>query len=359
MASSTASPKPSLTDGNASTSALRTRRRSSLRDGADQHDVVAQPQAESGHRGERRLAVGLVVLERVPADDRQHRAVGSPAAPAPRTACRSPCAARSRRRPGTGTGPRHRPRPAAQPAGPRVTGGNRSASTPFGTTSRLDAVLVAQDPPPVLADDQHDVRLEDRAALAVDERRRGEVVDVVHGADHRDRGARVAHPGGGAGRDAVLGVQRCRTRRRPRQPGGQRVDRGEDPLASRRPVRGAGPTGRDLDRPVEALARVAERDDVDRRRRMQRLGERQRVHDAAARLASSSVSSATAALTRVRRTRSGSRSAIAAAARAARAAVSVTTQPGVAQRCPLRRRTPAGPARCRARRRRPAARRRR
>ena len=64
------------------------------------------------------------------------------------------------------------------------------------------------------------VGLDDRAVLAVDQRRRGEVVDVVHGADHVVDDAVVAQLERGVGRQAVLRVHdvvaaRARIGRRP------------------------------------------------------------------------------------------------------------------------------------------------
>ena len=94
----------------------------------------------------------------------------------------------------------------------------------------LDAVVVGEDLRATCSDTTR-TRSGSRmaCALAVDQRLGGEVVDVVHGAHHRDRQAGVADPAGGPGRDAVLGVEdRRQSPAELGEAGGQGVDGVED-----------------------------------------------------------------------------------------------------------------------------------
>ena len=167
-------------------------------------------------------------------------------------------------------------------------GGKRAGSTPLLTTVGVDAVLVAQDRLPLAAHDQHDVGLLDRADLAVDQRGAGEVVDVVHGAHDRDGRALVAQRGSRPRGDAVLRVEDVELADEGTQAGRERVARGEHALVERG---GGGRWGddhvRDADRAEEPVPRVvagADRDDRDvLALRLQRLGQRQRVHHPTAR----------------------------------------------------------------------------
>lgn len=134
------------------------------------------------------------------------------------------------------------------------------------------------------ADHDEVVGFDDGLALAVDEGAGGEVVDVVDGAHHAHRGAGVPDPGGGARRDAVLGVQDVELARERAETCFERVDGGEHAFLE------GGERGRCVDerhrrgdRPEESALGIAEGDDSHVHAAAHHgLGERERMNDAAA-----------------------------------------------------------------------------
>ena len=196
----------------------------------------------------------------------------------------------------------------------------------------VGAVFGFQPPAPILADHDELVRLLDGLALTVDQGRRGEVVHVMDGANHPHPGPGVTDPGGGSGRDAVLGMKDVHLVRDLAQSPLQGIDGVEHPFFQgggrfrRRDQHVGRPHG-----PKEARRGVAERDDADRHSGVDHgLGERQGVHDTAAwlcRVADQRDALRFCGTHSGVATRPGSPSAIAAATSDARAAVSVTMQP--------------------------------
>src|SRR5262245_7226562 len=127
----------------------------------------------------------------------------------------------------------------------------------------VDAVVRLQAIAPVMAHDDQIVGLLDRLALTLDQRGRREVVHVMHRAHDAYRRSGVADPGGGARRDAVLGVEDVDVLGQLGQPGLEVVDRIEDPLLQRwRPWRGGDERVRRADRPEEALTLRRQGDDA-------------------------------------------------------------------------------------------------
>jgi hypothetical protein len=201
-------------------------------DRAQEDYVAAELEAHTGKARQGRLAVGGVILERVPAGHDQHGAglappldlgQGPEEVDAP-LAGLDAADGQEQEAPLVGADP--------PPEGESTLGVERpvpAAVGPVVDDIGVDPVLLAQDFLPVLADNQDPVRVENRQALTVDQGRRGEVVDVVHGAQDRDAGPRP-HPHGGPRRDAVLGVHEIEAAGHPPQAGGQGVDRLEHAL---------------------------------------------------------------------------------------------------------------------------------
>jgi hypothetical protein len=114
-----------------------------------------------------------------------------------------------------GSRPRRRapaggPRPHVSPQGRRPlrrTAGVLGDVDAVGHHAGPDAVVGGEDLPPHVGHGEHQIRFEDRGALAVHQDLAGEVVHVVHRADHRDVVPRIPDPGGRTGADAVLRVQ--------------------------------------------------------------------------------------------------------------------------------------------------------
>ena len=149
--------------------------------------------------------------------------------------------------------------PSARSAASRG-GRKRRASTPLGTSPASTPNSLAQPLDPRRRDAQHVVGRDDRAVLALDQRRRREVVDVVDGADHVVDHALVAQRQRGVRRQAVLRVddvvaaageerpqaRRCRPRASPRcaRRTAPRAARGGRSAAARRVGRNSASPGR-------------------------------------------------------------------------------------------------------------------
>ena len=200
---------------------------------------------------------------------------------------------------------------------------------------RVDVEIRLQPVAPVLAHDDQLVGLLDGLPLTLDQRRSGEVVDVVDGADDAYAGAGVSHPSGRACGDAVLGVEDVHLARDLGQPGLEVVYRCEHSLLQgvcgrRRRHQDGGRSHR----PEEALVRIAERHDANVHGLINhRLGKRQGVHHTATWLGRIRDQGNAALNWRDRLIHSrilirpGLSVAIAAATREDLAAVSVTMQP--------------------------------
>ena len=186
IASSTARPKPSFTDGKASASAARYQAAiSASRHRAEQDDVAAQGEPEPVERGQR---VRRGTARSPGRSARRSR----PAPTSGRVRSRSRASASNRwMLPLRGSIPptaRNRKRSAA-PTRARSSarrlagiGANRATSTPLCTTCASTPNSARSRSRQTLADHEHRVGLEDGLPLAVDQGRGGEVVDVVHGA---------------------------------------------------------------------------------------------------------------------------------------------------------------------------------
>ena len=163
----------------------------------------------------------------------------------------------------------------------------------------------------------------------MDQRGSCEVIDVVHGAHDPRADPGVADARGGPRRDAVLGMHEREAVPERTQAFLERIDRVEDPLLEGVGVRRGGYDGeRDGRGAEEARSRLAEGHDVDEHScGGERLGKREGVHHATARLGGVRHECDLCGTHGILATSAGSRFAIAAAASEARAAVSVTMQP--------------------------------